>query len=495
MATVEQVDVHVPVREGDYGERVVAVEPGGVEYIPLSERHGRPLDLFWTWMSPNLEFATIYVGVLGIAVFGGSFLSVTLGIIVGTAVGSLTHGILSSWGPRFGVPQMVQSRAGFGFWGNILPAGLNALTANIGWFIVNSVSGAFALTALTGGALPFTVTFTIIVLAQVLVAFFGHNLVHVFERYAFFPLVIVFALATAFTFAHANFVGFNAKAPLAFGGDFGAFMLTAGTALGYAVGWNPYASDYTRYQTPDGNRTMVGFWAGFGVFLSCIVLELMGAALATAAGTKWGPNDIPTAQMVNTMPQALYYATLLVIALGAVSANVINIYSGSMSVLTLGLNIPSHIRRAIVAVAAGVLGLVIGIAAQANVGPGTKYEGFLLVITYWIGAWLGVVLVDYWMRRGDFGNEAIFYDRAYANWAGPIAMLVGGGIAIWLFADQAVYVGYVAFHYPQIGDMTFVVGFVLTAIIYYGLRMSVFKPAARESEPLADRSREPAPRI
>src|SRR5713226_2558617 len=112
MATTVPVDVHVPVREGEYGEKVAAIEPGGVEYIPLSERHGKPLDLFWTWMSPNLEFATIYVGALG--------------IIVGTAVGSLTHGVLSSWGPKFGVPQMVQSRAGFGFWGNILPAGLNA---------------------------------------------------------------------------------------------------------------------------------------------------------------------------------------------------------------------------------------------------------------------------------------------------------------------------------------------------------------------------------
>ena len=60
-------------------------------------------------------------------------------------------------------------------------------------------------------------------------------------------------------------------------------------------------------------------------------------------------------------------------------------------------------------------------------------------------------------------------------------MFVGGAIAIWLFADQSVYVGYVAFHYPQIGDMTFVIDFILSAAIYYLLRMSVFKPVARES--------------
>ena len=39
------VSVTVPIREGDYGSKVVAVEPGGIEYIASSERHGRPLDL------------------------------------------------------------------------------------------------------------------------------------------------------------------------------------------------------------------------------------------------------------------------------------------------------------------------------------------------------------------------------------------------------------------------------------------------------------------
>src|SRR5256885_5691564 len=157
MATLEQVDVHVPVREGEYGEKVAAIEPGGVEYIPLAERHGRPLDLFWTWMSPNLEFATIYVGVLGIAVFGGSFLSVALGIIVGTAIGSLTHGILSSWGPRFGVPQMVQSRGGLGLLGHIPPPRLHSLTPKQGLFLLNSGMGDLALEALVHGPMPLVV--------------------------------------------------------------------------------------------------------------------------------------------------------------------------------------------------------------------------------------------------------------------------------------------------------------------------------------------------
>src|SRR5919204_6086159 len=248
MQTVEEVERHVPVREGDYGERVATVEPGGVEYIALRERHGRPIHLFWTWLSPNLEFATVFVGVIAISLFGLNIWEAATAIIVGTAVGSLTHAVVSSWGPKFGVPMMVESRGPFGFLGNILPAGLNAFTGAFGWFIVNSVSGAFALQAialLVKVTVPFWLAFLVIVVAQVAVATLGHNLIHVFERWALPLLGVVFALACLFIFIHGQYgVGFNPKAPLAFGGELGSWLLAFTAAFGYAAGWNPYAADY-----------------------------------------------------------------------------------------------------------------------------------------------------------------------------------------------------------------------------------------------------------
>src|SRR5438105_9335224 len=184
MATAQDVEKIVPIREGEYGERIATVEPGGVEYIALRERHGKPIDLFWTWLSPNLEFATIFIGVIAVAFLGLNLWQAAAAIIIGTALGSITHAVLSSWGPKFGVPMMVESRGAFGFLGNILPAALNGLTASFGWFIVNSVSGAFALQAL----LPclkdtFWLAFLIIVVAQVTIATLGHNLIHTFERW------------------------------------------------------------------------------------------------------------------------------------------------------------------------------------------------------------------------------------------------------------------------------------------------------------------------
>ncbi len=482
MQSVQEVEKHVPVREGDYGERVATVEPGGVEYISLKERHGKPIQLFWTWLSPNLEFATVYVGVLGVAVFGLSFWETAAAILIGSLLGSITHFVLSSWGPKFGVPMMVESRGAFGFLGNILPAGLNAFTGSIGWFIVNSVSGSFALQALAlliNVNLPFAVTFLIIVVAQVAIATLGHNFIHVFERWALPLLGIVFALACLFIFSKANYgVAANPGAL----GHFGAFTLLFTATFGYAAGWNPYAADYTRYLPTNTNRTMVGFWAGMGVFVSCVVLELAGAALATVSGTKWGPTDIPTVQLQRGMPDFLYYLTLLCIAVGAVAANAINIYSGTMSLVAVGIRemgMTLRQRRALLAVVAGVLGYVIGLIGQANVGPGSKYEYFLLLISYWIAPWLAVVFVDYWMRKGDYGDESIFYDTKHQRWQGVAAMAIGLVVSVGLFANvYSVYTGPIPNGNPGIGDITFIVGFVLTGALYYAFNMMTRRQAS-----------------
>src|SRR5215813_13676464 len=224
MTTVRDTDIEV--REGTYGEKVIAVEPGGAEFIPLNERHGRPLQLFWTWTSPNMEFATIFVGILAVAAFGLGFWEAAGAIVLGSALGGITQGILSMKGPQYGVPQMVLSRLGFGYWGNTLPAGINAVVAGIGWFAVNSVSGALALNALTHW--PEVLCLLLVVIVQLVVASLGHNLIHVFERYAFPVLVIIFLVASVWTLGKAHPGAVHHTIP-------GAFLIELGATFGYAV--------------------------------------------------------------------------------------------------------------------------------------------------------------------------------------------------------------------------------------------------------------------
>jgi NCS1 nucleoside transporter family len=486
MQTADEVEKHVPVREGDYGERVATVEPGGVEYIALKERHGKPIDLFWTWLSPNLEFATVFIGVIAVAFLGLNLWQAALAIIIGTALGSITHAVLSSWGPKFGVPMMVQSRGAFGFLGNILPAALNGLTASFGWFIVNSVSGAFALQALIPALNnTFWLAFLVIVVVQVLVATLGHNLIHVFERWALPVLGSVFIVACFYIFTKGNY-GYSPQQPVP-----GGWLLAFTAAFGYAAGWNPFAADYTRYLPPTIDRRMVGFWAGFGVFLSCIVLELAGAVLVTVPGPDFF-KGIPTAQLQKAMPDPVYYLTLLCIALGAVAANAINIYSGTMSLVSLGIRemgLTLRQRRAALAIVVGVIGFLLGIIFQAQVAPGSKYEFFLLLISYWIAPWLAVVFVDYWLRRGDYGDESIFYNTGYNRWQGVVAMAAGLVVSVYLFAnDFGIYVGPIPTNTPNVGDITFIVGFLISGALYYVLNLGLRKQTTDTRPTLGSRA-------
>jgi nucleobase:cation symporter-1, NCS1 family len=460
--------IEAEVREGIYGDKVAAIEPGGAEFIPLGDRHGTPLQQFWTWVSPNMEFATIFVGIIGVWFFGQSFWMATLAIVLGTALGSLSMSALAARGPLFGVPQMVLSRIGFGFLGNILPAGINAVVAGIGWFAVNSVSGAFALNALLGWNSK--ICLLIIVLLQIAVAFFGHNLVHTFERWAFPFLVVVFLIASVVIVSKAHPSAHVASVP-------GGFLITLGAAFGYAAGWNPYASDYTRYLAPDTNRRAAGLWAGLGVFLSCVLLEVVGAAAATITSIdKFADN--PTAGFTAHLPTGIADVTLLAIALGAICANALNVYSGSMSFLALGIKLPLALRRAIVALVFGVAGFFVALSGLHDAGA--KYNNFLLVIAYWIGPWLGVFFADQVLRRGK-RVDGFLFDRKHNPWGGFAAMAIAMAVSIYFFANQTDYVGLVPKHNGHFGDIAFEVGFVLAALLYTAF-FRLQRDSSREEE-------------
>jgi NCS1 family nucleobase:cation symporter-1 len=268
--------------------------------------------------------------------------------------------------------------------------------------------------------------------------------------------VFVIASVSVFQHAHVSQPGAHYLPTV------GAFLIEVGAAFGYAAGWNPYASDYTRYLAPEVSRRTVGLCAGLGVFVSCVALEIVGAASVTAVAK---PTANPTADFTGLMPDWIGNLTLLAIAIGAICANVLNIYSGAMSFLAMGIKLPLALRRALVALVFGTVGFFVALDGLSDV---SKYENFLLVIAYWIGPWLAVVFTDRYLRRGTELNRLLGETR-YQNWAGPIAMLSGIVISIWLFSNQTKYLAPIPKAHPAIGDITFEVGFVIAAIVYYAL--------------------------
>ena len=144
-----------------------------------------------------------------------------------------------------------------------------------------------------------------------------------------------------------------------------------------------------------------------------------------------------------------------------------NVYSGAMSFLALGFNLPLRLRRAISALGFGLIGFVLALFGLHDAG--TKYENFLLIIAYWIAPWLAVVLIDEFLRRGR-PSAALLFDRHHNPFAGWIAIVIGMAVSIPLFSNQTEFVGVLAKHHPALGDITFEVGFVVTAVVYLALR-------------------------
>ena len=439
-----------------------AIEINDVQPIPAAERHGKAWHLFTVWSSPNLEFATVFVGALAIG-FGLNVWQGILAVLVGNALAGITHGILSTWGPEAGLPQMVLSRNAFGKLGNLVPAGLSTLVAGIGWFAVNTISGTFALQVLVPGIGVYG-SLLIIILLQVGVAFVGHNLIQKWERYASYFLAVVWIIVIVSVFTvHGAFdvaPGGSADFPWA------SFTLTAGAAYGYTAGWTAFASDYTRYLPANTDKKALGLAAGLGNFTSTTLIMGVGViafnALAGNPGDFWGIQN-PTAAFTAEFNPVFASIVLLSIVIGSVSANILNVYSGAMSFLAMGFKFGFKTRRAIMVLLAGIAGGLLSYVGVLNGDVAHQLDGFLLVVSYWVAPWIAVVLTERILSKGKNAGERALAPKN--SWAGAAAFVIATVFSIWGFAAQVLYTGPLAKD-SGLGDMTAVVGFVLASVLY-----------------------------
>lgn len=402
-------------------------------------------------------FRRRFIGVLSVSAFGLSFRQALAALLLGTLLASLCLGLLGRDGPAYGVPQMVVSRLAFGHRGNRLPAAVNTLAAGLGWFAVNSVSAALALNSLLG--LPTVTSLLIVAALQIGAGFLGHNLIHRLERAAVPILVAVFVTATVITLGKADI-----HAP-GHGGGLGGFLLTVSAVFGYAGGWTPFASDYTRYLPATSPKGRTALWPAVGNFCSNALLLSAGAASATLVSASGAS---PTAAFTGHLPGTVADLTLLVIVMGGICANALNLYSAAISFTSLGIRLPVRSARAWAAVVFGVLGTAVALTGLHD--QGTRYGNFLLVVSYWVGPWVAVVLTERFLARHHPSPGRLLADPRYTNRSGLIAFLVGVLVSVALFSDQSYYAGPIARAHPAIGDITFAVGMAVTTLCHLALR-------------------------
>jgi NCS1 family nucleobase:cation symporter-1 len=491
-----------------YGSNVAVVEPHGLDPIDANERHGSPRDLFGLWFGANSETANFAVGILAVSLYGTSFAGAVAGLAFGSVLGYVAISLVSVAGPRFGLPQMVISRRAFGRDGNVLPA-IFAFLAGVGWFSIDCIFGAQALGALLHVGYPVALALTLA--GSIVIAVYGYNAIHVFERFAAFAMLAGFATIAAVVLARAHLgAPFDPHAPFAAGGEIGGIAFSAALAFAYSIGWTPCASDYARYLPATSSPRAIGWWAFGGGFLASLSLEILGAAAATTVRGPGIASATPaeTVGLLAGTNGALAIVGLLTVLVGTMNGNVMNLYSGALSALVAydprrrlpfalatgaavaalagaflilaGANGPSArypvTTISLVALAAGALsfaavrwtlvrwqaalavGLVGGALAVVGADPDATahvYGNFLGLLSTWAAPWAAIMIASREATAERYGRTALI------AWGAGIA----AGLPFW---QQSWFVGPVAAAHPQLGDLSYFVSFAVAYAIGAG---------------------------
>ena len=327
-------DLGMPKGEGDF-----TIEGHGMEPIPASARYGSVGRLFTVWFTPNLVPAAFFVGTLA-SIVGLGWWSGVLAIIVGNLIGAALVGVMSAMGPRSGMAQIPAARLPFGK-SIVVPGVINWLST-IAWDAINAFFGAYAVDAITGGAIPFPVGLLLVIVAPgraerdrlrgdphvraVRGRGPGHPVRHRDRR----PAV------------QGDFSGTGSSETL------GTFILMTTIAGSFNLAWALYASDYSRYLPVETPPRRVFTWTFLGLFIGAAWIEILGLAVVGALDSKVAD----TVHQIYALLGGGLIGALAMIAIffGTVAVNAMNDYTGSLSLQAAGLRVWRPASAGVVAV-------------------------------------------------------------------------------------------------------------------------------------------------
>src|SRR3954449_9854618 len=449
--------------------RQSGVEVRSIDYVPLSERHGKLWHLGPLWFMSNAQIATLAVGVVGVEA-GGNLIWSLIAILVGTLFGTFFMAFHSAQGPQLGLPQMIQSRPQFGYIGALL-VWLFAYVQYAGFNVFNTIlAGQAGAKTIHLAEKPGIALATVL---AVIVALIGYDFIHRVEQGLTYGFILIFGVFT---------IGSIATLGLSSGQlDLGNFELTPfltqfGVTAGYQISWAIYVSDYSRYLPPDVTVRKTFLWTYWGSALGGIWLMALGALLAASAG-----ENFDTVQSIYDAGNGIFdgfgTVVLLFAALGLISVTALNLYGGSLTLIGAVDSFkrvrPTLNTRVITITFTAAISTVVAlISSEAFL---TNFEDFLLLILYLFIPWTAVNLVDYYVvRRGHYAVEEIFKPRGiYGRWGwrGIVAYVVGFA-AMLPFLSTSKYTGFVASALNG-ADISFFIGLPVAGVLYWLLARSI----------------------
>src|SRR5580693_3623265 len=420
------------------------VEQHHVEVIPENERQGRPRDQFTLWFAANANVVNFTLGVLAI-LFGLNLFWALVAIVVGNVLGMLLTALHAWQGPRLGVPQMIQSRGQFGFYGASFIL-LASIVLDIGYLAASQVLQGDSLNLLVSSvSVPvWIVIITLPALAP-----------------AIFVVVIVIAVIQAATYGSVlhQYRGTTLSSGPILVATIGLFFMNM-------LSWAPYVSDYSRYLPRDVSFQRT-FWAIFGGnVISTTLFAGLGAWIATLVPTATG-NPLEALAKVSGL------WIMFFMGISQIPGDTLNAYSGMLAFASLG----SFSKKFMAASSrlavrlTGILLIFVTGTILAVLGYKTfltSFENFIGVLLFFFVPWSAINLVDYYVvKRGRYDVPSFFTPNGIyggIQWWACICYVITLAVQV-PFLDQTFYVG--PFVKPLGGaDISWIVGFALASLLY-----------------------------
>ncbi len=425
----------------------MTIEQIGIERVDINSRRGSPRSLFTLWFAANLTIADFALGFIPIAI-GLSFESAFISILIGNILGSIIVALSATMGPKTGYPQMMGTTNSMGrrvmkFFGVL------NLSNTLGWFIINNILSVIALYLIIRVSYVFLLL--LFVLVVYIIALVGHDFIHKIERILSYVLGILFLLIFIRTVLDGDMKYVN-SGHISMGISF--FGMIA-FSYSYLMSWGPYASDYSRYLPESVSVKNVFLNVLLGSVISTTFVELV--ALIISYSTQ---NSSPLSSLA-LISGKFYILSLMAIVLGGISANVLNLYSSTLSGLVGGIRIK---RTKFVGIIA-IVGLILSILFYS--GFYQFFESFLFILDYWISPWVAILIIDFLIFREfklNFKNEI--------NLEGLISYLGGLFVSI---PFMNISIGSFSYTFPvsrYLGgiDISYFISFIIAGILYYNFK-------------------------
>ncbi len=446
--------------------------------MPLAERYGTPRRLFTVWFSANMTILGVALGTLGITA-GLSFGWTVAALVAGNAIGTVFMAAHSAQGPQLGVPQMIQSRAQFGVQGAALP-----LLAVVVTYVLYCAANGILTQGVISSILPIAPLGALVLFSclTALVAFVGYELIHRLGTVLTVISTALFAAGACILWMRhaAGLAPVSVAAPHFTGA---AFMLTATQAASWSLSYGPYVADYSRY-LPSSVPPAKTFWyTALGCFLGSVAVMTFGAYFATLEPTLAQNPGVGVATLFGPARPLVQ----VLVVLGVLQGNVLNLYSAYMSTVTIFTSMDGarRIRRAqkllIMVALITAAGLI---SVLANASFQTYFADALNAMLYLLVPWSAINLADYYLVRHGQYNIAALYNSSseYGAYRWRTIGVYCTGIAIQApFIDLSFYAGPIA---QRLGtDIAWLPGLLIPGAIH------IVTERAREHRTTASASR------